>query len=83
MSSDLTEEQLAELQDSGAWDWEGAELVRPERGRPHHIWLVLTLDGAAVELLGAGAERAGVTLYDYVLNAALEKARGEVQRTTA
>ena len=75
MKREFTDAEIAALDDPAQWDREHGEVVYPDPTAPHGIRLGVDLDSEAIALLEPAAERAGVSIIDYVRDAALEKAR--------
>lgn len=75
MPDELTDEQLAELQDPGAWDSANAIVVYPGADRRYYADVTIRLDADMLDLLQEATEQAGDWLPYYIRGAALEKAR--------
>jgi hypothetical protein len=73
--NDITEAELAELQDPDTWDWDSAE-----RGAPHaqaSAVVRVRLRGADFWAVAAAARAAGQTLASFLGQAAVERPPGD------
>jgi hypothetical protein len=70
--TDLTEAELAELQDPESWDWESAERHPPNLNAGAVVRVRLT--GQDFRAIAQAARAADMTLADFVRDAAISRA---------
>ena len=70
----MDEQELADVEDSDAWDWESAQRLPPIPRAEHRSQFVIEFDMDQVERVEMAAQRAGEGIIAFMRRAILERA---------